>query len=205
LRLRILDFIADPNIAYIFLLLGVYGLFFELYNPGSVLPGVVGGLSLILAFFSLQLLPMNWAGLLLILLGILLFALEIKITSYGLLTVSGIISMTIGSLMLFDPAKTGVRIGLQLIIPASIITALFFMFVVGMGLRAQRSKVTTGKEGLVGELGTVVVPLSPKGKVLVHGEWWDAVSDEELGVGVAIQVLKVNGMTLRVTRAKSAT
>lgn len=203
LRLRILDFIADPNIAYILLLLGVYGLFFELYNPGSVLPGVVGGLSLILAFFSLQLLPMNWAGLLLILLGILLFALEIKITSYGLLSVSGVIAMTIGSLMLFDPAKTGIRIGLHLIIPATIITAMFFAFVVGMGLRAQRSKVTTGKEGLIGELGTVTLSLSPTGKVLVHGELWDAIGDGDLEVGARVEVVGVNGMTVRVTRAKS--
>ena len=201
LRLRILDLIADPNIAYILLLLGVYGLFFELYNPGSVLPGVVGGLSLILAFFSLQLLPMNWAGLLLIALGILLFALEIKITSYGLLSVGGVISMIIGSLMLFDPAKTGIRVGLQFVIPASIVTALFFAFVVGMALRAQSRKPTTGKEGLIGETGVVKSTLSPNGKVLVHGELWDAIGDDTIEVGAAIRVVSVQGMTLTVTRA----
>ncbi len=196
LRLKILSLIADPNIAYIFLLLGIYGLFFELYNPGAILPGVVGSLSLILAFFSLQLLPLNWAGLLLILLAIILFLLEIKITSYGLLSIGGVISMVLGSLMLFEPVKTGVRVGLELIIPASIVTALFFVFVVGMGLRAQHKKVKTGKEGLIGEHGTVMTLLSPRGKVTVHGEWWDAVSDVEVQVGVKVRVVGVDGMTL---------
>jgi membrane-bound serine protease (ClpP class) len=204
LRLRILDTIADPNFAYIFLLLGVYGLFFELYNPGLILPGVVGGLSLILACYSLQLLPMNWAGLLLILLGILLFALEIKITSYGLLTVGGVISMAIGSLMLFDPANTGIRVGLHLVIPATIITALFFVFVVGMGIRAQTRKVTTGKEGLVGEIGIVKVPLALRGKVLVHGELWDALSEVNVAVGEQVVVTAVRGMTLKVTPSHTA-
>ncbi len=204
LRLRILDTIADPNFAYIFLLLGVYGMFFELYNPGLIFPGVVGGLSLILAFFSLQLLPMSWAGLLLILLGILLFALEIKITSYGLLSVAGVISMMIGSLMLFDPAKTGIRVGLHLIIPASIVTALFFAFVVGMGIRAQARKVTTGPEGLIGEVGIVKMALAPNGKVLVHGELWDAVSDERFEPGEQVEVKGVHGMSLTVTRARTA-
>jgi membrane-bound serine protease (ClpP class) len=202
-RLRILDFIADPNIAYIFLLLGVYGLFFELYNPGSILPGVVGGLSLILAFFSLQLLPMNWAGLLLILLGIGLFALEIKITSYGLLTVGGVIAMTIGSLMLFDPATTGIRVGLHLILPAAIVTALFFAFVVGAGIRAQREKKQTGWEGMIGKVGTVKMPLTPRGTVLVHGELWEAIGEGEIEKGARVQVKVVEGMTLRVTRAES--
>ncbi len=203
LRLRILDTIADPNFAYIFLLLGVYGMFFELYNPGLILPGVVGGLSLILAFFSLQLLPMSWAGLLLILLGILFFALEIKITSYGLLSVAGVISMMIGSLMLFDPAKTGIRVGLHLIIPASIVTALFFAFVVGMGIRAQTRKVTTGPQGLIGEIGIAKTLLAPQGKVLVHGELWDAVSDERIEPGEQAEVRAVHGMTLTVARART--
>jgi membrane-bound serine protease (ClpP class) len=202
-RLRILDFIADPNIAYIFLLLGVYGLFFELYNPGSILPGIVGGLSLILAFYSLQLLPMNWAGLLLILVGIGLFALEIKITSYGLLTVGGVIAMTIGSLMLFDPAKTGIRVGLHLILPAAIVTALFFAFVVGAGIRAQGRKKQTGWEGMIGKVGVVKLPLAPRGTVLVNGELWDAVGEGDIEKGARVQVKVVEGMTLRVTRADS--
>ncbi|MBU0508484.1 nodulation protein NfeD [bacterium] len=198
LRLKILSVIADPNIAYIFLLLGIYGLFFELYNPGAILPGVVGSLSLILAFYSLHLLPLNWAGLLLIFLSIILFILEIKVTSYGLLSVGGIVAMILGSLMLFEPVKTGVHVGLELIIPASIITALFFVFVVGMGLRAQSRKVTTGKEGLVGEIGTVATALAPKGKIQIHGEWWDAMSARELAPGTQVRVVGIEGMILKV-------
>ena len=197
LRLRILSVIADPNIAYILLLVGIYGIFFELYNPGAILPGVVGALSLILAFFSLQLLPLSWAGLLLILLGIILFLLEIKITSYGLLSIGGGIAMILGSLMLFEPVKTGIRVGLELIIPATIITGLFFVFVVGMGLRAQLRKVTTGKEGLVGEIGTVAAG-PPRMKVQVHGEWWDAKCDSPLPVGTHVRVVAVDGMKLKV-------
>lgn len=202
-RLKLLSFIADPNIAYILLLLGIYGLFFELYNPGAILPGVVGALSLILAFFSLQLLPLNWAGLLLIVLGILLFILDLKITSYGLLSVGGVIAMALGSLMLFEPIKTGVRVGLEFIIPASIITALFFMFVVGMGLRAQKKKVVTGQEGIVGEIGTVAVDLSPRGKVMVHGEIWESIASENLEEGCRVRVISVEGMTLKVERTDS--
>jgi membrane-bound serine protease (ClpP class) len=198
LRLRILDTIADPNIAYIFLLIGIYGLFFELYNPGAILPGVVGGLSLIVAFFSLQLLPISWAGLLLILFAIILFILEIKITSYGLLSIAGVVSMTLGSLMLFQPGISGLQVGLGIIIPAAIVTALFFAFIVGMGLRAQSRKVVTGLEGLVGETGSVLSDLSPDGKVLVHGEVWSAHSSVPLTRGVQIKVRAVSGMKLTV-------
>ncbi len=198
LRLRILDIIADPNIAYILMLIGIYGLFFELYNPGAIFPGVVGGMSLIVAFFSLQLLPISWAGLLLILFAIILFILEIKITSYGMLSVAGIVSMTLGSLMLFQPGLTGIQVGLGLIIPAAIITALFFAIVVGMGLRAQSRKVVTGAEGLVGETGTVSIDLNPNGKVLVHGEIWTAHSAQLALRGSRVKVTAVNGMELTV-------
>lgn len=204
LRLRILDLIADPNIAYILLLLGVYGLFFELYNPGAILPGVVGALSLILAFFSLQLLPISWAGLLLIILAIILFILEVKIASYGLLSVAGIVSMILGSLMLFQPGVTGVKVGLDVIIPAAIFTALFFVFVVGMGLRAQARKVVTGEEGLIGETGIVTSELSPEGKVSVHGEIWSARSTQTIPRGQKIRVAHVDGMILTVQPIESS-
>lgn len=198
LRLRILDIIADPNIAYILMLIGIYGLFFELYNPGAIFPGVVGGMSLIVAFFSLQLLPISWAGLLLILFALILFILEIKITSYGMLSVAGIVSMTLGSLMLFQPGVTGIQVGLGLIIPAAIITALFFAIIVGMGLRAQSRKVVTGIEGLVGETGTVSIDLNPNGKILVHGEIWTAHSPQPVLRGSRVKVTAVNGMELTV-------
>lgn len=198
LRLRVLDMISDPNIAYILMLIGIYGLFFELYNPGAIFPGVVGAMSLIVAFFSLQLLPISWAGLLLILFAVILFVLEIKIASYGLLSVAGVICMTLGSLMLFQPSVTGIQVGLGLIVPAAIITALFFVFVVGMGLRAQKQKVQTGQEGLVGEIGTVAIDLKPSGKVLVHGELWAAHSEVVALRGTKVRVVSINGLELTV-------
>lgn len=197
-RLRVLDVISDPNIAYILMLIGIYGLFFELYNPGVILPGVIGGISLILAFFSLQLLPVSWAGVLLILFAVILFLLEIKVASYGLLSVAGVISMTLGSLMLFQPGMTGIQVGLELIIPAAIVTALFFAFVVGMGLRAQSRKVTTGSEGLIGEIGVASTDLSPLGKVLVHGELWSARCPTLVVRGSKVRVKSISGMELTV-------
>jgi len=198
LRLKILAMLAEPNIVYIFLLLGIYGLFFELYNPGAILPGVVGALSLIIAFYSLQLLPLNWAGLLLILLGVILFLLEIKIVSHGLLAVGGVVSLILGSLMLFDTSHTGIRVDIGLIIPASLLTAAFFMFVVGMGLRAQRGKPKTGKEGMIGEIGTVKTELKPRGKIYVHGEWWDAEAATDVPAGAHVRITAVSGSTLKV-------
>ncbi len=204
-RLKLLSIIGDPNIVYILLLLGIYGLFFELYNPGAILPGVVGSLSLILAFYSLQLLPVNWAGVLLILLALILFILEIKVTSYGLLSVGGVVAMILGSLMLFDGAARtqGVRVGLELIISASIVTALFFAFIVGMGIRAQKRKVATGKEGMVGEIGTVSIALNPRGKIRVRGEWWDAESETPIPVETRVRVVGVmENMVLKVEPVK---
>jgi membrane-bound serine protease (ClpP class) len=146
-------------------------------------------------------LPLNWAGLLLILLAIVLFLLEIKVASYGLLSIGGIISMSLGSLMLFEPFKTGIQIGLEVVITATIITALFFVFVVGMGLRAQSRKVTTGKEGIIGEIGRVSTPLNPRGKVLVHGEIWDAEAEYPLETGTPVRIVSVmDGMLLKVEK-----
>jgi len=127
--------------------------------------------------------------------------LEIKVTSYGMLSIGGIISMSLGSLMLFEPFKTGIQVGLELIITAALITALFFVFIVGMGLRAQSKKITTGQEGIVGELGRVAVALNPHGKVLVHGEIWEAEATESLETGTLIRVVSVSeGMLLKVKK-----
>lgn len=197
-RLKLLSLLADPNIAYILLLLGIYGIFFELYNPGTIFPGVVGGICLLLAFFSLQLLPVNLAGILLIALSLILFLLEIKIASYGLLSIGGVISFLLGSLMLFDVSMTGVKVSLSVIIPATLFTTLFFLFAVGMGIRAQRRKVTTGKEGLIGEIGTVITPIAPKGTVLLHGELWNAVSQSLIEKDQEIRVIAIDRMKLTV-------
>ncbi len=197
-RLKLLSFLADPNIAYILLLLGIYGIFFELYNPGAIFPGVVGGVCLILAFFSLQLLPVNLAGILLIVLAMIFFLLEIKIASYGLLSIGGVISFLLGSLMLFDVSITGVKVSLSVIIPATLFTALFFLFAVGMGIRAQRRKVTTGREGLIGEIGEVVIPLTPAGTILLHGELWKAVASSPIEKDKEVRVVTVDHLKLTV-------
>ena len=199
-RERLLGKIADPNIAYIFMLLGIYGLIFELQNPGAILPGVVGAISLILAFMSFQTLPLNAAGLALIILALVLFALEIKVTSYGILTIGGVISMLLGSLMLFDTIDPAMRVSLPIIITAVGLTALFFAFAVGMGLRAQKRKVTTGHEGLVGEAGEVRTELDPSGTVAIHGEFWKAESatGERISAGTRVEVIQVSGLHIQV-------
>lgn len=175
---KILDIISDPNIAYILFLLGMYGLMFELYNPGAILPGVVGVISLILAFYSMHTLPINYAGLALIIFGIILFLLEIKIVSHGLLAIGGVISLLLGSLMLI---KSGsglefVRISRTVIITATAVSAAFFLFIVGFGIRAQRLKPVTGLDALIGSTGEVLDTLSPNGTIRVQGEIWNASS-----------------------------
>ncbi len=199
-REKLLAKISDPNIAYLLLLLGIFGIFFELQNPGAIFPGVVGGIAILLAFFALQLLPVNLTGLALIVLSIIMFLLEIKVPSGGLLTVGGIASMLIGSIMLVDSPLPFMRVSLSVIIPAVIFTALFFLFAVGMGIRAQKRKVTTGEKGIVGELGDARTEIGDNGSVFVHGEYWNARSDELIPADSRIQVIAVEGMTLKVKR-----
>jgi membrane-bound serine protease (ClpP class) len=198
LRERLLAKISDPNIAYLLMLAGMLGLFFELQNPGSIFPGVIGAISIIMAFFSFQLLPVNLSGIALIILAIIMFVLEIKITSGGLLTVGGIISMIIGSIMFVDSPLPFMRVSLGVIIPSVIFTALFFMFAVGLGLRAQRRKVKTGERGIVGEVGIAKDALDPEGSVFIHGEYWNAFSDIRIPAGGKVTVVEVHGMKLKV-------
>lgn len=206
LRERLLALLADPNMAYIFMLLGVYGLIFELQNPGAILPGVVGVISLVLAFMSFQTLPVDYAGLALIGLAMVLFILEIKVPSHGVLTVGGVVSMLLGSLMLFDTAEPSMQVSLGLIIFAVLLTALFFAFAVGMGLRAQAMRVATGSEGLIGERGEARSLLDPLGKVAVHGEIWKAESagGVRIEAGAAIEVVETAGLRLRVRQTAAS-
>jgi membrane-bound serine protease (ClpP class) len=199
-RYRLLDIISNPTIAYILLMLGIYGVFFELSNPGAILPGVVGGIFLILAFFSLQMLPINFAGLALILFAIILFIAEIKVVSHGLLAVGGVISLFLGSLMLIESPTEYMKISLSVIIPAVLVSTAFFIFAVTMAIRARIKKPTTGMEGLVGEIGTVTTPLSPEGKVSIHGEFWNALSDQPIGKGEKIQVVEVVNLKIKVKK-----
>ncbi|MFI5185966.1 MAG: nodulation protein NfeD [Chitinophagales bacterium] len=174
---KLLNIISDPNIAYILLMLGFYGIMFELYSPGTILPGIIGVISLILAFYSLQTLPVNYAGMALIAFALLLFLLEIKIVSHGVLAIGGIISLIIGSMMLIRTGSGEVgRISWTVIISATVVTSLFFLFVIGMGIKAQRLKPATGFAALVNEFGSANEVLNPMGMVLIHGELWQAES-----------------------------
>jgi membrane-bound serine protease (ClpP class) len=199
-RERFLSRISDPNIAYLLLLAGVFGIIFELQNPGSVLPGVVGVLSLVTAAFALQMLPVSWTGVALIALAIAMFILEIKVPSHGALTVGGVVAMLVGSIMLIDSPLPFMRVSLAVIIPSVVFTALFFLFAVGMGIRAQGRRVTTGSEGLVGEEGTAKSDVHGAGSVFVHGEYWNAHSDEPIAAGSRVEVVGVDGMRLKVRR-----
>jgi membrane-bound serine protease (ClpP class) len=201
LRDRILKTLADPNIAYILMMLGLAGLYFELSNPGTVLPGVVGAIALILAFYSFQTLPVNYAGVLLILTGIVLFILEIKVTSYGMLSVGGLISLTLGSLMLFKTAGDYMRVSLSVLIPVIITVSAFLVVVTFLVVRSQVGSSPAGRSGLVGLKGPVKEWQGEGGRVLVHGEWWHAFGETGLNPGDEIEVIAVENMRLRVRRA----
>ncbi|MBD3287219.1 nodulation protein NfeD [candidate division KSB1 bacterium] len=201
MRAKILDMISNPSIAYILMMLGLLGIYFELSNPGAILPGVLGGIFLILAFFALQQLPVNAAGILLILFATVLFILEVKITSYGILTIGGIVAMLLGSLMLFKSTPTmDVHLPLTIILAVTITTAAFFIFAISMALKTKLTKVTTGKEGIIGEIGTAVSKIAPEGDVKVHGEYWKAFSDEPIKKGDKIVVENVEGLKLKVKK-----
>jgi membrane-bound serine protease (ClpP class) len=201
-RDRFLALITDPNIAYILLMLGMLGLFFELANPGVILPGVIGGISLILAFFAFQSLPINWAGLLLILFGIVLLIAEIKVVSHGVLTIGGIIAILLGSMMLVNTPEFPIRVSWTVIVPVVAVTAGIFTFAVSAGVKAQMSRPTTGTSGLVEEVGVARTPIDPEGQVMVHGELWTAVSrDAAIAAGERVRVVAVEGLRLQVERA----
>ncbi len=200
---KILDIISDPNIAYILLLMGMYGIFFELYNPGSILPGIVGVIALILAFYSMNSLPVNYAGLALIIFAIILFLLEIKIVSHGLLAIGGTISLLLGSMMLIKSTSSleMARISRSIIFSATVVTALFFLFIVGLGIRAQRRKIVTGMEGLIGNIGEVTELLAPTGIVKVQGEIWNAESlTGNISIGEKVRIKEMKNLKLYVEK-----
>lgn len=202
-RQRFLAVLSNPNIAYILMMIGLVGLYFELSNPGVIFPGVIGGICLILAFFAFRTLPVNYAGVLLILLGVFLFVAEIKVASYGLLTMGGLVSLALGSIMLFESPIPALRASLTVIIPTVLFTAAFFFFAVTMALKAQLAKPATGAEGLVGEIGVAQTRLSPEGKVFIHGEFWNAYTDEAIEEREKIRVLKTEGLKLKVEKLKN--
>jgi membrane-bound serine protease (ClpP class) len=199
-RLRILSVLSDPNVAYILMLVGIYGLIFELSNPGAIFPGVVGGIALILAFYAFQTLPINYAGLLLIGLAVLFFVAELTVPSYGLLTVGGVIALTLGSLMLVRGDLPGFGLSWGVVAPAVILTVLFFAVMLRYAWRSQRAKTTTGVEGLIGAVAVAKTAIAPRGSVALQGELWDASSAESIAAGESVEVAAVEGLTLIVKR-----
>jgi len=196
-RQKVLDILSDPNIAYILFLLGLSGLGLELYNPGAILPGVVGGICLILFLFAVQTIPINFAGVLLIIFAAVLFLLEIKVTSYGILSIGGVIALILGSIMLVDSPLPFLQISWKVIAAATISFTLFFLLAIGLAIRAHRRQPATGKEGLVGEVGIVIDDLNPTGTVEVHGEIWKAVADERIRKKKRIIVEEVDAKYLQ--------
>jgi len=195
-RDRVLNTISNPNIAYILMMIGMAGLYFELSHPGAILPGVIGAISLILAFFAFQTLPVNYAGLLLIALAIIFFIAEIKVSSYGLLSVAGLISLTLGSIMLFE----NIRVSLNLMMPTIVLIGGFFVIIAFLAFRAYRGKPTSGMEGLIGETGVVEKKIDPVGLIFAHGEYWKATSTEIAEQGEKVRVIGAKGLELIVEK-----
>lgn len=195
---RVLAVIAEPTVAYLLLSLGGLGLIVELYNPGSVFPGVVGAICVLLAFFGLSVLPVNHVGVALIVLGLLFFVAEIKVTSYGLLTVGGVICLVLGGLMLIKSPEPALRVSLEAIVSLAVVALLVVGLLMFLVVRSHRRQVSTGAEGLLHEQGEVRSALAPRGKVFVHGELWNAVAAEPVAVGQTVEVTGIDHMTLTV-------
>ena len=203
---KVLNIISDPNIAYMLMMLGFFGLLFELFNPGAIFPGIAGVIFLVLAFYSLSSMPVNYAGLSLIIFGIALFLLEIKIVSHGLLTIGGIVSIFLGSMFLIrdSPTENIASISRGIIIGTTTATALFFIFIVGMGLKAQRLKPASGNNLLLGSKGEAVNEIDPEGMVKVNGEMWNAISlSGKINPGDNIVVKEIKNLTLYVEQEKA--
>jgi membrane-bound serine protease (ClpP class) len=197
-RSRLLAVITDPNVAYVLLLIGIYGLFFEFANPGYVLPGVAGAISLVLALYAFQILPVNYAGLALVGLGIIFMLAEAFLPSFGALGIGGVIGFVIGSIILFDQETTGYAVSLPLIIALSLTSAGFFLFVVGAAIKARHRPVVSGQEEMVNARGVVIDDFHGRGRIRIHGEVWDAESAVPLQRGERVRVTAIDGLVLRI-------
>jgi membrane-bound serine protease (ClpP class) len=200
-RQKILAVVSNPTISFILFIVGILGLYLEFTHPGLILPGVVGGISLLLFAISTQILPLNLFGLLLIGLGIAMLILEIKVTSYGMLTLGGVVTITIGLLTLFEGPIPELRLPLGAVLPASIAVGGIMAYLTQRAIRAQLWKVATGSEGLAGEIGTALTEISERGKVFVHGEYWDARAPERIEPGERVRVRAVKDMVMDVEKA----
>ncbi len=201
-RQGILAAISDPNISYILLLIGLAGLYFELSTPGAILPGVIGGISLLLAFFGLSTLPVNYTGILLIIFGVILFIAEIKVMSHGILSVGGVISLIMGSLLLFDTTDPALRISLQVLIPAVVVASAFFIVVIWLAIKAQLRKHFSGAEAMINVEAEAVTDIANEGEVFLKGEYWKATSEEPIKKGAKVRILKIEGLNLSVEEIK---
>ncbi|MFA5323559.1 MAG: NfeD family protein, partial [Smithella sp.] len=201
-RQGILSAISDPNISYILLLVGLAGLYFELSTPGAILPGVIGGISLLLAFFGLSTLSVNYTGILLIIFGVILFIAEIKVMSHGMLTVGGIISLVLGSLLLFDTTEPALRLSLQVLVPAVVVASGFFIVVIWLALKAQLRKHFSGAEAMIGSEAEVMKDIDKEGEVFLMGEYWKAISEEPVKKGAKVRIIRVDGLKLIVEEIK---
>jgi membrane-bound serine protease (ClpP class) len=200
---KIIDILSHPNIAYLLLMAGILGLYMEFSHPGVFFPGVAGTIALLLAFASLQILPINYAGLILIILGISLLISEAFIPSFGVLGIGGAISLALGSLLLFDTQSSDLTVDRSIVF-AAVGTLSAFMLIVGyLVFKSQKRKPSLGSEGLIGEIGEVRAALNPTGKVFVHGEHWNARADEEISVGERIEVAGIDGMCLKVRKVST--
>lgn len=204
---RLLSAIAHPQIAYLLLTLGTLGLTIELWNPGAILPGVVGGICLLLAFFAFQVLPVSYAGVALIVFGVVLLVLEVKVTSYGALGAGGVLSLLLGSLMLIDSPVPELQIGLRLIVPITLGLSAILLFLVRLAVQAQTTRPVTGASGMLGDLGRALTSIEPGGvgRVMTHGEIWTATADEPISAGDAVRVSAVSGLVLTVRPEARAT
>src|SRR5699024_3303516 len=199
--------LSNPNLMYILLIIGLLGILFELFNPGAILPGVGGAIALLLALYGMSILPVNYVGFGLIILGIILLVLEIKIVSHGILAIGGIVSLFLGSIMLIQTPEGAdfLNISLWIIIITTILTTLFFTFAIGMGLRAQKNKVVSGKEDIIGKVGVVIETLDPVGKIRTQGEIWTATSSssETIPQEEKVVIKKIEGLHLVVERGET--
>lgn len=204
---RVLSALAHPQIAYLLLTLGMLGLTVEFWNPGAIFPGVAGGICLLLAFFAFQVLPVNYAGLALIVFGLVLLVLELVVTSFGLLAVGGLLSLVLGSMMLVESPLPEMQLGLRFILPVSLATAGIMLFLVRLGIQAQRRPSVTGESGMVGKVGVALAPIAAggRGRVRAHGEIWAAISTDAIAEGDTVRVAAVDGLTLTVVRAGGPT
>jgi membrane-bound serine protease (ClpP class) len=198
LRTKVLKAISDPNIAFLLFLLGAAGLYFEFAHPGALFPAVIGGICLVLAIFAFQVLPVNYVGILLMALAMIFFLLEIKVTSYGMLSLAGVVCLFLGALMLYEGDDPAVRVSWSVLIPTVGIVSAFFVCIAGLAFRSQVAATQTGQRGLVGEIGVVRQALDPEGKVFVHGELWKATAGMPIDNGRRVRVTHVEGLTLTV-------